>query len=216
MKKQLLIEHLNHNVANLISETTTDGKTAWLSGVFMQGEVKNRNGRIYPMNELSKAVTEATERIKLANGIFGELDHPENLNINLERVSHAITHLQLQGDNAIGKAKIINTPRGQIVRGLIESGVLLGVSSRGAGNVDDNGYVNSFNFITIDIVAQPSAPNATPSTIYESLNYSNGSKVLTLAESLCNDKSAQKYFTKEIHKFIENLVNNGVLTVKKK
>lgn len=213
---QILIEELTPNDSNLIEEATTDGKNAWLSGVFMQGGIKNRNGRVYPVNEIAQAVQEASKRIQESNGIFGELDHPSTLNINLDRVSHAITNIYMEGNNATGKAKILNTPCGQIARGLIESGVRLGVSSRGAGNVSGDGSVSGFNFVTIDIVATPSAPGATPNTIYESLNLANGQKVMTLAESLCHDEVAQKYFQKELLKFIDNLVSKGALVVKKK
>lgn len=216
MGMQLLIEQLQPNVSNLITETTKDGKNTWLSGIFMQGIITNRNGRKYPMTEISRAVTEGCQKIKEFNGIFGELDHPESLQINLNRVSHAITNLQIHGDNAVGKAKILNTPYGLTAKGLIESGVLIGVSSRGAGEVDGDGNVSNYNFVTIDLVGTPSAPGAVPTSIYESLNYSNGPKVLTLAESLCHDSSAQKYFSKEINKFIENLVNNKLLSIKKK
>jgi len=213
---QILIEELTPGDSNLIEEATTDGKNAWLSGVFMQGGIKNRNGRVYPVTEIATAVQEACKRIEESNGIFGELDHPSTLNINLDRVSHAITNITMEGNNATGKAKILNTPCGQIARGLIESGVRLGVSSRGAGNVGGDGSVSGFNFVTIDIVATPSAPGATPHTIYESLNFANGQKIMTLAESLVHDADAQKYFQKEMNKFIEKLVNGGLMSVKKK
>lgn len=213
---QVLVEELNPTECNLIEEATTDGKNVWLSGVYMQAGIKNRNGRNYPVTEIAKAVQEAADAIKESHGIFGELDHPNTLTINLDRVSHAITNLRMEGNNAVGKAKILNTPCGQIARGLIESGVRLGVSSRGAGNVGGNGDVSNFKFVTVDIVATPSAPGATPNTIYESINYGNGDKVMTLAESLCHDEAAQKYFKKEIHKFVEKLVSEGLLTIKKK
>lgn len=216
MDSQILIESLLPSDANLIEESSIDGKNIHLLGVFMQGGIKNRNGRIYPVTEISRVVQEASQRIKEANGIFGELDHPSVLTINLDRVSHAITEIHMEGDNAVGKAKILNTPCGQIARGLIESGVRLGVSSRGAGNVGYNGNIEGFNFVTVDIVATPSAPGAVPNTIYESLNYGNGQKVITLAESLCHDETAQKYFKKELQMFIEKLVNHNLMSIKKK
>lgn len=211
MKSQLLIETLNPSTCNLIQESTVNGKDCYLSGIFMQSEIVNRNGRRYPMNEISRAVETAQRAIKEQNGIFGELDHPQTLTINLDRISHVITDLRMEGNNAIGKAKIIDTPMGNIARKLIESGVRLGVSSRGAGAVNGEGIVEGFNFITVDIVATPSAPNALPESIYESLmNDVNGHKALTLAEQLRDDASAQKYFESEIRKFITDCINRKI------
>ena len=213
MKSQLLIETLNPTTCNLIQESMVNGKDCFLSGVFMQSEIVNRNGRKYPLTEISRAVDLAQRMIKEQNGIFGELDHPQTLNINLDRISHVITDLRMEGQNAIGKAKIIDTPMGNIARKLIESGVRLGVSSRGAGAVTTEGVVEGFNFITVDIVATPSAPGALPTSIYESLmNDTKGQQVISLAEQLKHDAAAQKYFEREILNFIRN----GVLARYKK
>lgn len=213
MKSQLLIETLNPASCNLIQEASVNGKDCFLSGIFMQSEITNRNGRKYPLTEISRAVDIAQRMIKEQNGIFGELDHPQTLNINLDRISHVITDLRMEGNDAIGKAKIIDTPMGNIARKLIESGVRLGVSSRGAGAVTNEGVVEGFNFITVDIVATPSAPGALPTSIYESLmNDSKGQQVITLAEQLKNDAAAQKYFEREILNFIRT----GVLARYKK
>jgi hypothetical protein len=109
----------------------------------------------------------------------------------------------MQGANAYGKAKLLNTPMGKIAQELIQAGVKVGVSSRGAGNVNESGNVAGFQFITVDIVAQPSAPNAYPGSIYESINQArNGGKIMTLAESVRHDPAAQKYFKEEILKFL--------------
>lgn len=195
----LLIEELSPSQAGLITENTQDGKTTYLSGVFMQADLKNRNGRIYPMSELTTAVTSAQQRIKESKGIFGELDHPQTLTINLDRISHVITELAMDGTNAIGKAKLLNTPMGLIAKELVNSGVDLGVSSRGAGAVNESGGVSGFSFVTVDIVAQPSAPNAYPRTVVESLElYKRGHNIETLAEAVKHDIAAQKYFEKEI------------------
>jgi hypothetical protein len=108
----------------------------------------------------------------------------------------------MDGNNAIGKMKLLNTPTGNIAKGLIEGGVRLGVSSRGTGNVNESGSVSDFSFVTVDIVSQPSAPDAYPNVVQEALN---NKKVLTLAEAMVNDKKAQSYFKKEMTAFLESL-----------
>ncbi len=203
MENKLLIEELTPAEANLITESSEDGKTAWLSGIFMQADIKNRNGRVYPSTEITEAVKVAQETIKTRKGIMGELDHPQTLSINLDRVSHVITEMKMDGANAVGKAKMLNTPMGNIARELINSGVSLGVSSRGAGTVNESGGVSGFQFVTVDIVAQPSAPNAYPTTVYESLELArNGHNILDLAEAVKHDDAAQDYLKKEIMKWL--------------
>jgi hypothetical protein len=195
----LLIEELTPSECHLVEEASHDGKSLWLSGVFMQAGIKNRNGRIYPLSEVGAAVNGALSRITEQKGIMGELDHPQSLQINLDRVSHVITELNMRGNDAYGKAKLLNTPMGNIARELINSGVRVGVSSRGAGNVNESGGVSGFQFVTVDIVAQPSAPGAYPGSIYESLEQAhNGSNIRSLAEAVRHDPKAQKYLKKEI------------------
>jgi len=209
---QLLFEELTPSQAGLIRESSQDGQHMWLNGIFMQGGIKNRNGRLYPMNEINAAVQTANQRIKESNGIFGELDHPQTLTINLDRISHVITELRVEGSNAIGKAKLLNTPMGNIARELANSGVALGVSSRGAGQVMEDGGVQGFNFVTVDIVAQPSAPNAYPSTVVEGLEFAkNGHNILELSEAVKHDPAAQKYFKREIEKWL----NTGLFAKRK-
>ena len=199
MEQQILIEEISPAIAGLITENNTKTGDMFLSGIFMQADIKNRNGRVYPITEITAAVQGANQRIQETNGIFGELDHPQSLNINLDRISHVITELNIQGSNAIGKAKLLSTPMGNIAKELVASGVSLGVSSRGAGAVNESGGVTGFNFVTVDIVAQPSAPGAYPSTIIESLDMAkNGHNILDLAESVRHDQAAQKYLQKEI------------------
>ena len=207
MEHQLLVETIDGSDAQMIAEAAADGKNTWLSGIFMQAEVKNRNGRVYPLKEINRAVESANTIIKNQNGIFGELDHPQSLTINLDRISHVITEMNMNGNNAIGKAKLLETPNGKIAKELVKSGVKLGVSSRGAGAVDGTGGVSDFNFITVDLVATPSAEGATPSAVYESMMASkNGREAITLAEEMRNDPAAQKYFKKAIINFLnENL-----------
>lgn len=202
---QILSEELLPSECGLIQESATDGKTLWLRGCFMQSEQKNRNGRIYPMSEMSRAVNHANQMIVEHNGIFGELDHPQSMSINLDRVSHAITELQLRGNDVYGRAKLLNTPMGQIGQELVRSGVRLGVSSRGAGDVNESGMVSGYNFVTVDIVARPSASGAMPQSVYESLDSaSNGRAIQTLAESIQHDPKAQEYFKREVMKWLSN------------
>lgn len=204
MKQNLLIEELSPSDAHIITESTNDGKNTYLSGIFMQADLKNRNGRVYPLSEITAAVNNAQQRIKEHNGIFGELDHPQTLTINLDRISHVITELRMEGNNAVGRAKILGTPMGNIAKELINSGARVGVSSRGAGSVNESGGVTDFSFVTVDIVATPSAPGAMPNAVYESLQSTlSGRKVLTLAQQLQEDPEAQVYFRKAIMKFLE-------------
>ena len=199
MNQQILIDHTDPSTANILVESNDQQKQAWINGIFMQSGVKNRNGRVYPIQEISSAVSNANDTIKKTNGIFGELDHPQTLTINLDRISHVITEMRMQGHNAVGRAKILNTPMGQIAKELLNSGVSFGVSSRGAGNVSESGDVSSFQFVTVDLVASPSAPEAYPSTVYESLQqYKNGHNIMDLAESIKHDSNAQKYLKSEI------------------
>lgn len=204
MKQKLLIETLGADEAHIITEASQDGHDMWLSGVFMQAEIENRNRRKYPIQEITRAVEAANKMIKEHNGIFGELDHPQTLTINLDRISHVITEINMHGNNAVGKAKLLETPMGKIAKELVKSGVKIGVSSRGAGAVNESGGVSDFNFVTVDIVATPSAPGAMPEAVYESLMASqHGNEVITLAEEVRNDPKAQKYLEKQIMKFLE-------------
>jgi hypothetical protein len=132
------------------------------------------------------------------------LDHPQTLTINLDRISHVITEIKLEGSNAIGKLKILDTPMGKIAKELVNSGVALGVSSRGAGNVNEGGGVSGFQFVTVDLVAQPSAPNAYPRAVYESLDqYKYGKNIISVAEAVKDDPIAQKYLKEEIMKWLK-------------
>ncbi len=202
MSQLILIERLAPSVANLIVEEHASSKSSYLSGVFAQAEVLNGNGRNYPFSEVSTAVASVMKRINEGTSVYGELNHPDNLSIDLNNVSHIITEMRMEGNNAIGKAKILNTPKGQIVKAIIEGGGKLGVSTRGSGNVTE-GRVSGFNLVTVDIVATPSAPDAYPDHVMESLT--NDKKVMTLAESVCQDPSAQKFFKEQLYKFFAEL-----------
>lgn len=140
-------------------------KEHYISGIFMQAEQKNRNGRVYPMNVLGREVDRYNQNYVQKNRAFGELGHPDSPTINLDRVSHMITSLKPEGNNIIGKAKILDTPNGRIVKSLLDGGASLGVSTRGVGSLKEcNGYKlvqDDFHLATAaDIVADPSAPDA--------------------------------------------------------
>ena len=201
-----LYEFTSFDNANIVLEKSENGKDLYMKGIFIQGDVKNQNQRVYPITEINKAVMQINERIKTGETVLGELDHPEELSINLDRVSHIITEMDIHGKDGHGKLKIIPTPTGNIVKTLLESGAKLGVSSRGSGNVGGDGYVSDFEIVTVDIVAQPSAPNAYPRTIYESLfNMRGGSTMYNLAADATHDKVAERYLAKDIAKFIKDL-----------
>jgi hypothetical protein len=168
----------------------------------MAAEQENLNKRKYPLSEIARAVGLINQRIKEGQFIMGELNHPDNLSIDLKNVSHCITEAWMDGNNAVGKCKILNTPSGQIVQNLIEGGLKLGVSSRGTGNVNHQGIVEDFSFVTLDIVAQPSGPGCYPDVVREA---TGDKRILSLAEAVVHDPKAQKYFKAEIQKFIAGL-----------
>ncbi len=205
-----LFERLTFNEANITLESQErqdgTGKDLYMKGIFIQGGVKNQNERIYPINEITKAVHSINSNLQKGQTVLGEADHPEELTVNLDRVSHLIQEMWMEGSNGFGKLKIVPTPMGNIVSTLLENGAKLGVSSRGSGNVNDDGEVSDFEIVTVDIVAQPSAPDAYPKTIRESLfNFRGGMELYNLAEAMTHDKKAQKYLYKNITGFFEEL-----------
>ena len=203
-----LKEHLTYSQANITTESIDEGsgKSLYMKGIFIEGDVRNQNNRIYTKEEIYKAVKAINEKIKGGYSVLGEADHPDDLNINLDRVSHMITEMDTDGANGIGKLKLLPTPMGNICKTLIESGCHLGVSSRGSGNVNDNGIVKDFEIITVDIVANPSAPDAYPDPIYERImNHRRGNVLMDVADATRHDKEAQRYLQEEVTNFIKNL-----------
>jgi hypothetical protein len=203
----LLIENLSYDQAKMEMTHDGEGKNLYLKGICIQGGVKNANQRVYPITEINRAIETLNKQIKTGYSVLGEVDHPTNLRINLDRVSHMITEMWLDGPNGYGKMKILPTPMGNLVRTMLESGVKLGVSSRGSGNVNEHdGAVSDFDIVTVDIVAQPSAPNAYPTAVYEGLmNMNGGHRILEMAKDLNQDQRVQKYLQKEVAKFIAEL-----------
>jgi len=205
----LLIETLRPSVANL---KETKSSTHWyLDGIFMQAEKQNGNGRVYPKSVLTEAINKMTDKMASGYNVLGELEHPEKLTIDLNNVSHVVESLRWSGDNVMGRAKILDTPKGEIVKALLKEGIKLGVSSRGSGSTtyrDDITLVESFNLITVDIVATPSAPEAFPTSLRESINdIYNNQKIVSLGEAVRHDAAAQKYFENEIKSFLNSVIN---------
>lgn len=168
-----LIKEHTEEVKYLVEEKLGKGKEYFIEGIFLQSNLKNRNGRVYPTEILDKEIKRYNEEYVTKNRAFGELGHPDSPTINLDRVSHMIKELKRDGDNFIGKAKIMDTPYGKIVKSLIDEGATLGVSSRGMGSLTQKGGVSmvqdDFTLATAaDIVADPSAPNAFVEGVMES------------------------------------------------
>jgi hypothetical protein len=203
---RMLLEYIRPDAAQLTLLESNGSKDICMAGLFIQGDVQNQNGRVYPAEEIARAVQTVTERLHKGETVMGELDHPEELQINLDRVSHFITEMKVDGSNGYGKLKLVETPMGNIARALIQAGAKLGVSSRGSGNVGDNGRVSDFEMITVDIVAQPSAPDAYPKTIYESLfNMRGGEVIHRMATEAVHDPKAHTQLAKDILSLIREL-----------
>jgi len=208
MKLSYLREHLSFDQARVVLESDDkEGKNLFLKGIAIQGGIKNANGRIYPVSEITKAVKTLNDQVANGYSVLGEVDHPDDLKVNLDRVSHMITDMWMDGPNGYSKMKILPTPMGNLIRTMLESGVKLGVSSRGSGNVDDrSGEVAEFEIITVDVVAQPSAPGAYPTPVYEHLmNMRGGNKAFVVAQEVKEDPKAQKYLKEGLLQIIKGL-----------
>ena len=209
MNLQPLRENLSFDQAKMVVETkesASGGKDLYMKGIFIQGGKENHNGRTYGVNEISRAVESIRTRLDSGFSVLGEADHPDDLQVNIDRVSHMITEMWMEGENGYGKLKLIPTPMGNIIKTLLESGVKLGVSSRGSGNVTESGKVSDFEIVTVDVVAQPSAPDAYPTAIYERVMGSRRrAALMDVAFAATYDRSAQKHLESEMRRFIQNL-----------
>jgi len=173
---KLISEYTEQDIQCTITEAKDGkGKTYTIEGVFAQAEQKNRNGRVYPKAIMESAVNKYVQEQVSTNRAVGELNHPDGPTVNLDKVSHRITDLRFEGNNVMGKAQILDTPMGQIVKGLLEGGVQLGVSTRGMGSLEQKDgamYVrDDFHLNTVDIVQDPSAPNAFVNGIMEGVDW---------------------------------------------
>ena len=211
-----LQEHLSFTQARaeVLLEEAADGsgqKTMKLKGICIEGGVRNANERVYPVQEIAKAVDTVNEQIKTGHSVLGEVDHPDDLKINLDRVSHMIENMWMDGPAGMGTLKILPTPMGELVKTMLTNGVKLGVSSRGSGNVNDaNGHVSDFEIVTVDVVAQPSAPNAYPQAIYEGLlNMRGGQRLLDMYKDPGSSNKAQRFLKSEVIRLIDDLKIRG-------
>lgn len=205
---QYLREHLSFDQARVVLESDDkDGKNLFLKGIAIQGGIRNANQRVYPVGEITNAVKTLNDQIHNGYSVLGEVDHPDDLKVNLDRVSHMITDMWMDGPNGYGKMKILPTPMGNLIRTMLEAGVKLGVSSRGSGNVNEGtGEVADFEIITVDIVAQPSAPGAYPTPVYEHLmNMRGGSRAFGVAQEVKQDPKAQKHLREAMLNIINGL-----------
>ena len=208
MKLAYLKEHLSFDQSGIIMESDDkEGKNLYLKGIAIQGGIRNANQRVYPVDEIERAVKTLNEQIQSGYSVLGEVDHPDDLKVNLDRVSHMITNMWMEGPNGYGKFKILPTPMGNLIRTMLESGVKLGVSSRGSGNVDEmSGKVSDFEIITVDVVAQPSAPGAYPTPVYEHImNTRGGNRAFNVAREVKEDPKAQKYIQESLLNIIKGL-----------
>lgn len=172
---RLIAEYNENNIECLVEKAEDGTKNHFIEGVFMQSEAKNRNGRIYPKKIMEKAVDKyVTDQVKTKRSV-GELNHPDGPTVNLDKVSHLIESLDWKGNDVVGKARILETPMGMIVKGLLDGGVQLGVSTRGMGSLENkNGvmYVkDDFMLNTVDIVQDPSAPTAFVNGLMEGVEW---------------------------------------------
>ena len=207
---KLISEFNDYAISPVIVEGKEDGKKDYfIEGIFMQSEIKNRNGRIYPKEVIQKEVKRYNKEFVDQDRAFGELGHPEGPTINLDKVSHMITKLEEDGNNFVGRAKILSTPNGQIVKNLIDDGAKLGVSSRGLGSLESKGnaqYVkDDFQLATAgDIVADPSAPEAFVEGIMEGVEWVYESGILKAKDI---DEMQKEMKTARLNKLEETKLN---------
>ncbi len=205
LREQLTFHQANIQV--LEEADMNGGKNLYLKGICIEGNKRNANERVYPLHEITKAVNTINKQIAEGYSVLGEVDHPDDLKINLDRVCHSVEEMWMDGTAGCGKLKILPTPMGNLIKTLLQSGVKLGVSSRGSGNVDDRtGHVSDFEIVTVDVVAQPSAPNAYPKAVYESMmNMKYGHRLLEIAKEAGQDNKVQRYLKSEVVKLIKDL-----------
>ena len=211
----LITEIFNDDVATLSEATEGGKKNYFIEGIFMQGNLKNRNGRIYPSQTLEKEMKRYNESFVKTKRALGELNHPQGPAINADRVSHLITDMHRDGDNFVGKAKILSTPMGDIVKTFIDEGVKIGVSTRGLGSVKPvNGIMevqDDFYLATVDIVTDPSGPDCFVNGIMENTQFyydiaSNSwqpAKVAQVVEEIVNEVKKTVKLTRNVRRIDE-------------
>lgn len=212
----LITEIFNDDVATIVEASTEGGKKShFIEGIFMQGNLKNRNGRIYPSQTLAKEMNRYNEAYIKTKRALGELNHPQGPTINADRVSHLITNMKQEGDNFVGKAKILSTPMGEIVKTFIDEGVKIGVSTRGLGSVKPtNGIMevqDDFYLATVDIVTDPSGPDCFVNGIMENTEFYydiatqtwNPTHVARTVEEIKEEVKKSVKLTRNVHRIDE-------------
>lgn len=182
----------------------TGSKDCYLKGIMIQADTRNLNERVYPLHEIQSAVLRMKEKLAQGKSILCECDHPETLTINLDRVAGMITDVWMEGNNGYGVIKLFPNSMGSNLRIMLESGAKLGVSSRGTGNVDHNGIVSEFEIVTVDIVAEPSAPDAYPEVVFESL-YKPAGHIIGESNSPKSSPLTSKKTNEQILQFFKDL-----------
>jgi hypothetical protein len=217
---KLLTEFLSFDKIEVLTEKieNSEEKTYKLKGPFLEAETKNKNGRIYSIDTLVREVKDFYETKILKKRSMGELDHPENPQINLERVSHIIEDLKMDGNTGIGVAKLIDTPMGRIAQTLVKEGVVVGMSTRGVGTLDGDRVKEDYKLITVDIVADPSAPNAFVEGVLENKNFIIGKDGEIVEEAIENLQKQvdQKYSGKDMSQLVLRYMMNFVREIRSK
>lgn len=186
---------------SIVESTTDENKRLHLYGVFMEAGVKNRNGNIYDLETIENVAKKINESAQSGSAILGELDHPNSLTISAKNVAIQLKEAEVRDNKLYCKAMVLPTPAGKIVKDLVESGVSVGVSSRGAGRVN-NGHVSDYTFVTVDVVVNPSVRVAQPESIYEGYQLTGGTE---MAKAIQEDVEAQEYFKSELLKALKDL-----------
>lgn len=197
---KLLTEFVSFDKLEVIKENDSDGKKSFrLRGPFLEAEIKNKNGRVYSKDILVREVNDFVESKIKKNRSMGELDHPENPTINLERVSHIIEELKMDGNVGLGIAKLIDTPMGRIAKTLVDEGVIVGMSTRGVGTLDGETVKEDYKLITVDIVADPSAPNCFVEGVLENKEFViDGDQIVEIAVQNLQKKADKMYNPKSM------------------
>jgi hypothetical protein len=216
---QLLREFRDYKDLEIVKEDFDGQKKLYITGPFLQGNIKNRNERIYPTDMLESSIKKYVETKVRHNRALGELNHPPGIEINLNNVSHRIVELKMVESNGVGKALILDTPKGQIARALIEGGCNIGVSTRGLGKLDENKQgvklVSEFDLVTVDIVAEPSAPDAYVKAINEGLKYYIDEKTNDICALPNNQKQCEMQMIEKVYRILEE-IKEGLISLPKK
>lgn len=198
----LITEHTEDNIQTIAEDAGNGKKNYFIRGIFMESEQVNKNGRIYPAGIMEREVNRYNDTYIKSNRSLGEMGHPQGPSLNLDRVSHIIKEMKMDGNVVYGKAKILDTPYGNIVKNLIDEGVRLGVSSRGMGSLKQVNGINEvqddFNLATVDIVADPSAPNAFVNGIMEGKEWIWNNGVLAERQIASYKNAIKKATSKEL------------------